>query len=273
MYQRGRFLHTGLGYTAHAMSCPEPHYLLFAEAAEDGSSPRWRFLLQAVDGTQRLEAEEAEPAVRGERLGLLAVVRALESLEQPSHVTLAACPDYVRRGLVFGLDEWRRQGWRWEWFDQLVPVRNCDLWQRMDRALAFHRLETAGWRFDPPHCVSQPHAMPTTQPVMRATPPGTQKVPPNQVHAALPSAGPATRHSPMAAQRPGCGSCHRYRATVMQETLGLKSVWLRRRLSRSRRRVQWICAFVSRALREAACRAAARITQLCTPLAPPPWYG
>ncbi len=248
------------------MSCPEPHYLLFTEAVEEGSSARWRFVLQTADGTQRLEAEEAEPAIRGERLELLAVVRALESLDQPSRVTLASCPDYVRRGLVFGLDEWRRQGWRWEWFDQLVPVRNCDLWQRMDRALAFHRLEAAGWRFDPPHRMPQPHAMPATPPIAlrRRT---------EEVHAAFPLAAIAMTHSRMAAQRLVREGYFRHRTPAGQETLGVTAVWPRRLVHRSVRRVQWLCAYVSRALREAAGRAAARVTQLCTPLAPPPWYG
>lgn len=248
------------------MSGPEPHYLLFAEAVEDGTSARWRFLLQSADGRERLEAEEAEPAVRGERLGLLAVVRALESLDRPSRVTLVACPDYVRRGLVYGLDDWRRQGWRWEWFDQLVPVRNSDLWQRMDRAMAFHRLEAAGWRFDPPHRVPRPHVVPAAAPNALSMQPGRGK-------AVLPSDVLATNHRPAATKWGGCAGYDVHLAASVQHTSGAKAVRARRLLHCSLRQLQWLCAYVRRALREAVSRAAARVTQLCTPLTPPPWYG
>ncbi len=132
------------------MNPPTPHYLLFAEATDaDGDGGRWRFLLRASDGSDHVEATDVEPDVRGERLALLTVVRALEALDQPSKVTLVGCSSTVRQGLEYGLPQWRNNGWRWEYFGQMVPVRNGDLWQRMDRALEFHRVECRQRRFDP----------------------------------------------------------------------------------------------------------------------------
>jgi hypothetical protein len=57
----------------------------------------------------------------------------------------------VRRGIVYGLDHWRQNGWTWEWFGHMVPVRNHDLWQRVDRALGFHHVQCPQVRFDSPH--------------------------------------------------------------------------------------------------------------------------
>ena len=76
-------------------------------------------------------AEDIEPDIQGERLELLTVVRGLEALDQPVPVTLMTPSIYVREGIRYGLAEWRRNGWRWESFGQMVPVKNCDLWQRV----------------------------------------------------------------------------------------------------------------------------------------------
>jgi hypothetical protein len=38
----------------------------------------------------------------------------------------------------------------------MVPVRNCDLWQRVDRALRFHKVDCGRWRIDGPHLPDQP---------------------------------------------------------------------------------------------------------------------
>jgi hypothetical protein len=54
--------------------------------------------------------------------------------------------------LAQGLDEWRRNGWMWECFGELTPIKNRDLWQRLDRCLGFHKLETRRtFRIDGPH--------------------------------------------------------------------------------------------------------------------------
>ncbi len=86
---------------------------------------------------EQFEAADAEPDAQGERLELLAVVRGLEALEQPSRVTLVTPSKYVNRGLTYGLEEWRANDWQWEHFGEMVPVKNRDLWQRVDRALAY----------------------------------------------------------------------------------------------------------------------------------------
>jgi ribonuclease HI len=124
------------------MSVSKPHFFLRTEVQDEGDRGEWNFALTAADGSATFEAHDSEPGLRGERLELLAVVRALESLDQPSYITLAAGGRYVRRVLSQGLDEWRRNGWMWESYGELVPIKNRDLWQRLDRCLGFHKLET-----------------------------------------------------------------------------------------------------------------------------------
>ncbi len=133
------------------MSVPAPHFLLFSESSQTPEPGRWRFVLRSSDGAQRVVADDVEPDARGERLELLTVVRGLEALGQPSRVTLVTPSPYIREGIRFGLAEWRRNGWRWEAFGQMIPVKNCDLWQRMDRALRFHEVDCRHWRIDGAH--------------------------------------------------------------------------------------------------------------------------
>ena len=96
-------------------------------------------------------ADDVEPDTYGERLELLTVIRGLEALDQPSRVTVMTPSAYVREGIRYGVAEWRRNGWRWEAFGQMIPVKHCDLWQRLDRALRFHHVECRHWRVDRPH--------------------------------------------------------------------------------------------------------------------------
>jgi hypothetical protein len=140
------------------MNQSTPHYLLSSEANRDGGLGHWRFVLRAADDSTCFEADDVEPDIWGERLDLLTVVRALESLDQPSRVTLIQCSRYVEQGIQFGLAEWRENEWRWEAFGQMVLIRDADLWQRMDRVLQFHQVECGQRQIDGAHTtLAGPH--------------------------------------------------------------------------------------------------------------------
>ena len=98
-----------------------------------------------------VEASDEEACKEGERLALLAVVRGLEALDQPSRVTLVTSSSSIGRSLRYSLDQWRANAWRWERDGRLVPIKNADLWKRVDRAMQFHQVECKTWRFDDPH--------------------------------------------------------------------------------------------------------------------------
>jgi ribonuclease HI len=135
------------------MQATSPHYLLFSEVTGGPDSPagcfrgQWRFVLEAMEGGRRVIAQDAEPGIKESRLELLAVVRGLEALDGPAHVTLITRSQYVSRGLRGGMGEWRRNDWHWERFGQWVPIRDDDLWKRIDRALCFHHVDCRVWSF------------------------------------------------------------------------------------------------------------------------------
>ncbi len=68
-----------------------------------------------------------------------------------ARVTLITQSDYVRRGIRFGIEEWRSNNWQWERFGEMVPVKNLDLWRRIDRALVYHDVDLKRWRADAAH--------------------------------------------------------------------------------------------------------------------------
>ena len=133
------------------MDTRRPHYLLYSQANTRQSPGSWKVVLKDAEGAILFEASDSEPDTQGERLELLAVVRGLEALDRPARVTLATPSRYVRRGLAYGLEEWRSNGWSWEWFGRMVPIKNRDLWQRLDRALKFHDVQCRYWRLDGKH--------------------------------------------------------------------------------------------------------------------------
>ena len=98
-------------------------------------------------------------------------VRGLEALEQPSRVTVVTPSRYVSRGFLFGLEEWRENGWRWERFGEMTAIKNRDLWQRIDRAMQYHQVECRVWRFDMPDTPEPtPEAAPSPPPTPRCVP-------------------------------------------------------------------------------------------------------
>jgi ribonuclease HI len=165
---------------AFAMPAPNGHYLLYSEASSsDGGRLRCKFVLQSVAGDDQFSASDVEASVSASRLELLAVVRGLEALDHPSRVTLLTCSRYVTRGIQRELGEWRERGWCWERFGKMAPIRDHDLWQRIDRALEFHDVTCWNWQVDSATAKGLPYA---TLPAATATSAGElwQRVSPGQ---------------------------------------------------------------------------------------------
>ncbi len=109
----------------------------------------WHFVLKDLRGGERFEVFDSETALHGDRLHLLALVRGLESLDRPAQLRIATANRYVYQGLTFGLQKWRNDGWRWESFGLLAPIKNVDLWQRVDQALKYHQIESTEFQLRP----------------------------------------------------------------------------------------------------------------------------
>ena len=103
----------------------------------------WAALLKM--GDHEREISGAEALTTNNRMELMAVIRALEALKRPVHARLYTDSQYVRRGITEWISAWKARGWRTA---DRKPVKNQDLWQRLDELNANHRLE---WHWVPGH--------------------------------------------------------------------------------------------------------------------------
>jgi len=88
---------------------------------------RWR-------GTEK-ELFGGEPQTTNNQMELMAAIQGIESLKRPSKVDLYTDSTYVRDGITKWIHGWKRNGWR---TSAKKPVKNEDLWKRLDGALAGH---------------------------------------------------------------------------------------------------------------------------------------
>jgi ribonuclease HI len=89
-------------------------------------------------GAHERELWGGEPATTNNRMELMAAIVALEALTRPCEVTLFTDSQYVRQGITEWLAGWKARGWRTA---DKKPVKNEDLWRRLDLARAHHRVQ------------------------------------------------------------------------------------------------------------------------------------
>ena len=87
---------------------------------------------------QEKELSGAEPATTNNRMELLAVIHGLESLKRPAQMHICTDSQYVMKGITEWLAAWKKRGWKTA---DRQPVKNVDLWQRLEAALAPHQVE------------------------------------------------------------------------------------------------------------------------------------
>jgi ribonuclease HI len=103
----------------------------------------WAALLRR--GEREKEISGAELLTTNNRMELTAVIRALEALKRPARAILYTDSEYGRRGIREWLPDWKARGWRTA---ARKPVKNLDLWQRLDQLAAGHQIE---WHWVPAH--------------------------------------------------------------------------------------------------------------------------
>ena len=99
----------------------------------------WGALLRFRGVEKELSGGEA--ATTNNRMELMAAISALEALKRPSEVRLFTDSRYVMDGITKWLHGWKRNGWKTA---AKKPVKNDDLWRRLDAAAAPHRID---WRW------------------------------------------------------------------------------------------------------------------------------
>ena len=96
----------------------------------------WGALLR-WNGTER-ELSGGEGNTTNNRMELLAAIEALEALKRPCEVVLTTDSQYVRKGITEWMANWKRNGWK---TSARKPVKNADLWRRLDQAAGVHRVQ------------------------------------------------------------------------------------------------------------------------------------
>lgn len=93
-----------------------------------------------AQGKNEKELYGFERDTTNNRMELMAVIQALEALKRRCEVQIVTDSQYVMKGVTEWMANWKRRGWRTA---DRKPVRNIDLWQRLDRALAEHEVKWA----------------------------------------------------------------------------------------------------------------------------------
>jgi ribonuclease HI len=96
----------------------------------------WGAILRAKGSEKELSGAEADTT--NNRMELMAVIAAMEALKRPCAVTITTDSQYVMKGMTEWLDGWKRKNWRTA---NKKPVKNVDLWQRLDAAIQSHQVD------------------------------------------------------------------------------------------------------------------------------------
>ena len=96
----------------------------------------WGALLRYNGHEKALLGSEAHTT--NNRMEMMAAIQALESLKRPCHVKLSTDSQYLKKGITEWIGDWKRRGWKTA---AKKPVKNADLWQRLDSAIQHHQVE------------------------------------------------------------------------------------------------------------------------------------
>ena len=114
------------------------HVEIFTDGACRGNPGPggWGALLRFKGNEKTIKGSEAETT--NNRMELMAAISALEALTQPCQVKLTTDSKYVLQGLTEWMPNWKKRNWQTA---AKKPVKNVDLWQRLDNATQTHEID------------------------------------------------------------------------------------------------------------------------------------
>jgi ribonuclease HI len=112
-------------------------YVIYTDGACSGNPGPggWGARLEGPDGVQELSG--GEPDTTNNRMELTAAIEALQALPNGSEVTLTTDSTYVKDGMTSWIINWKKRGWKTA---AKKPVKNVDLWQKLDAQCARHAM-------------------------------------------------------------------------------------------------------------------------------------
>jgi len=119
-----------------------PFVQLFSDGACRGNPGPggWAYILRhPASGTEK-EGSGGQTLTTNNQMELMAVIAGLEALKSRSQVEVITDSSYVSKGSSEWLPGWKRNGWRRREGKAWKPVKNVELWQRLDQLLAGHEV-------------------------------------------------------------------------------------------------------------------------------------
>ena len=86
-------------------------------------------------GAVEKEMNGGEPATTNNRMEMMAAIMAIEAVKRPCEIHLHTDSEYLRQGITTWIHSWKARGWKTA---DKKPVKNVDLWQRLERAIETH---------------------------------------------------------------------------------------------------------------------------------------
>lgn len=114
-----------------------PKVCIYTDGACSGNPGPGGWGAILISGSHERELWGGEPATTNNRMEMMAAIRALEALNRPCQVELHTDSQYVQKGITEWIHGWRARNWQTA---SKEPVKNADLWQRLDSARARHEV-------------------------------------------------------------------------------------------------------------------------------------
>ena len=119
------------------MTAAKPQVTIYTDGACSGNPGPGGWGAVLISGPHRKEICGGEPQTTNNRMELAAAIAALDALKKPSRVDLHSDSEYLRNGISMWIEGWKRNGWR---TSAKHPVKNVELWQRLDTARQRHEV-------------------------------------------------------------------------------------------------------------------------------------
>jgi ribonuclease HI len=120
---------------------PTDKVLVYTDGACSGNPGPGGWGAILLWGAHKKEMNGGEVETTNNRMELLAAISALEALKRPTPVELWTDSAYVKDGISSWINGWKKRGWKTA---DNKPVKNEDLWKRLDEARATHKID---WRW------------------------------------------------------------------------------------------------------------------------------
>ena len=115
---------------------------LFTDGACSGNPGPggWAYLLRHLASGKEMEGSGDQELTTNNQMELEAAIQGLEALKRPCRVELYSDSTYVGKGITEWMTRWKSNGWQRKENGKLVPVKNVELWKRLDEQLQRHQL-------------------------------------------------------------------------------------------------------------------------------------